>query len=298
MPQQQNPGYEFIEDDPSPQLGYEFIHSEEDEDLDYEMLDEQGGVISQKDLQNTPQYIANLMADPEFVPTMEQFQQYKKYENDVPWAEVLSATRQYFGELLANGIEDLGTEAEEKGLLAVPGYGATAVEAFMQGNRGLYQIISQSQDPNSWAFKTKKAVIEAYSGTHDGSVTEKMLAKTKGAGLLFTPPTLMLDAINYFKGKNLNGTQKQKLRDKSEYMQFILAREWAKETLKLEKGETNLIGEALHSYGVIERDTINKLPIQGRAAAMLGMGFDLSTFAGGTIVTEPGKAMAKQKGKG
>ena len=81
MPQQQNLGYEFIEDDPSPGLGYEFIHSEEDEDLDYEMLDEQGGGISEKDLTNTPGYIANLMADPEFVPTMEQFQIYKKYEN-------------------------------------------------------------------------------------------------------------------------------------------------------------------------------------------------------------------------
>ena len=88
MPQPQNLGYEFIEEDPSPDLGYEFIHSEEDEDLDYEMLDEQGGVISQKDLQNTPGYIANLMADPELVPTLEQCKQDRKYENDVPWAEV------------------------------------------------------------------------------------------------------------------------------------------------------------------------------------------------------------------
>jgi len=172
MPQPQNLGYEFIEEDPSPDLGYEFIHSEEDEDLDYEMLDEQGGVISQKDLQNTPGYIANLMADPEFVPTLEQFKQYKKYENDVPWAEVLSATREFFGELIANGVEDIQDLAKESGgskMKFETALVGTVVEGFMQGNRGLYQIIAQSQDPNSWAFKTKKAIVESFAGTREKS---------------------------------------------------------------------------------------------------------------------------------
>lgn len=287
MPQ----GFTLLEEEPKTGKGFTLLADDTQKSPGgFTLIDKAGQNIPDEVIHNSPEYIAQQMGDPNFVPTMNQFQQYKKYENDVPWADVLDSTVDYFGELLSNGVSDLAKI--KPGILGGPEAVGTITEAFMQGNRGLYQIIAQSQDPNSWAFKTKKALIESNAGIKEGGLnifSGKALASPVGA--------LLLDVKNAFKGKKVSSENKEKLRNKAEYMQFILAREWAKETLKLEKGETNLIGEALHSYGAIERDTINKLPIRGQGAALLGMGFDVSTFAGGAVVTAPGKAMAKNFGK-
>ena len=294
-------GYQVLDEEPNNNLGYEILDDDENnKPIGYQMLDENNNVITQKDLENTPEHIAKLMANPNFVPTPSQFRKYKEYNSDMPWTQILDSTVDYFGGLIANGVEDIKDIAVESHFninKAAPVLAGTVAEAFMQGNAGLYQVITQSQDPNSWAFKTKKALIEASEGVHEGSITEKLIKKTSGAGIMFAPQALMLDAINYFRGNKLTAAEKKAKRDKAEYMQFILAREWAKHALELESGETNLIGEALASYGAISNEDIKKLPIKGRAAAMLGMGFDLSTFAGGAVVTAPGKAIAKGVGK-
>ena len=297
MPQPPQLGYEILEDEPDIGLGYEIL--EDDENVisqeNYDFVDENDNVIDRKTMEETPEFVAGLMADPNFNPTQKQFNLYKEHNSDTPWAEVLNNTVDYFGSLIANGVEDLSDLAEEtQGIAAAPALVGTVAEGFVQGNSGLYQVIAQSQDPKSWAFKTKKAIIEAWDGTHEGSVAKKVLSK---GGAMLAGPALMLDAVNYFKGKKLTPAEKKAKRDKAEYMQFMLAREWAKHALELEGGDTNLIGEALASYGAISNEKIKDLPIKGRAAAMLGMGFDASTFVGGAIVTAPGKAVGKAAGK-
>lgn len=297
MPQPPQLGYEILEDEPDIGLGYEIL--EDDENVisqeNYDFVDENDNVIDRKTMEETPEFVAGLMADPNFAPTPKQFRLYKEHYSDTPWAEVLDNTVDYFGTLISNGVEDLSDLAEEtQGIAAAPALVGTVAEGFVQGNSGLYQVIAQSQDPNSWAFKTKKAIIEAWDGTHEGSVAKKVLSK---GGAMLAGPALMLDAVNYFKGKKLTPAEKKAKRDKAEYMQFMLAREWAKHALELEGGDTNLIGEALASYGAISHNKIKDLPIKGRAAAMLGMGFDASTFVGGAIVTAPGKAVGKAAGK-
>jgi len=296
---QQQLGYEILEDAPDNGLGYEIVDDPDEPVSDqFDVLDANGNAISRNELENTPEYIAQLMADPNFVPSQEQFQKFKEHHSDASWTEILGGVTDYFGGLIANGVEDLAEMAEEHpGIDVAPELLGTVMEAFMQGNAGLYQVITQSQDPNSWAFKTKKALVEAYAGTHEGSLTKDLISKTGGAGIFMSAPALMLDAINYFKGNKLTAAEKKAKRDKAEWMQFILAREWAKNTLKLEAGETTLVGEALAGYGAISHDQIKDLPIRGQAAAMLGMGFDVSTLVGGGVLTAPGKALAKGAGK-
>jgi|GEM_PF-5302948 len=133
-----------------------------DENLKKEFLElaNENEEYSSNNIKLTPKEVYTLAATiPEYRPPESEFEQFKKHDPDVDWAETGKAAIAHIGNMVAQGFS-----WDEDANMA-----ATVVEGGLQGYRGLTGMATQSADPNSLFFKGKKLLGEFLNEEQDGS---------------------------------------------------------------------------------------------------------------------------------
>lgn len=137
-----------------------YIASDENLKKEFLELANENEEYSSNNIKLTPKEVYTLAATiPEYRPPESEFEQFKKHDPDVDWAETGKAAIAHIGNMVAQGFS-----WDEDANMA-----ATVVEGGLQGYRGLTGMATQSADPNSLFFKGKKFLGELFNEEQDGS---------------------------------------------------------------------------------------------------------------------------------